>query len=315
MTCSVQSIPGPAVLCAYMCSPAKVPCKSVVKTARNIIEDVGVEAAAKSGGLKRLAGCSLGNAARDSHTLVGKKLKLALPIPLHTLGSSADGLNFPVLRLRDWAAYLLEHQLWHRLCGLVRRDEERERAILTHFWDMFKQLYPSHTIFERKLDFSRCCPCLFHGDEGRGRRRQGWLASNWHSVLGRGIRSALERESNEKIVGKYLKLKCNYAGSTLTTRYGHASLPKAIYSDPFIFDKVMEHSVEESLFMVTEGVVQERTGTRYFMATLNVVGDWSWIHKCGHLSRSYNNMIKRDVAPGRGKDPTGCADFPSKAQV
>ena len=35
----------------------------------------------------------------------------------------------------------------------------------------------------------------------------------------------------------------------------------------------------------------------------------------GNLSRSYNNMIKRDVAPGRGKDPTGCADFPSKAQV
>ena len=45
---------------------AEVPAKAVVRTARNIVADLGTEAASSSRGLKRVADCSLSNAERDT---------------------------------------------------------------------------------------------------------------------------------------------------------------------------------------------------------------------------------------------------------
>ena len=132
---------------------------------------------------------------------------------------------------------------------------------------------------------------VFHGDEGRGRRRQGWLATNYHSIIGRGSQAALEKDAREKKLGQYVKLRCNYVGHSLTNRFGHAGLPKAVYSDPDIFKAVLEDATSEALFMTDQGVSNPRMGTRY-MIVLNVVGDWSWLHKAGSLCRTYRNMGK-----------------------
>ena len=247
-------------------------------------------AASSSGALKRLSDCSLANAARDAQNLIGKRLKLTIPIPLVPLGR--DELDFPLLRARDWATWLLDNNLWHVPVGLVRPDEARERSILRKFWEDYKDVSPSHPIYSRDLDFSRCCPMVYHGDEGRGRRRQGWLVSNFHSLLGRGVAAANEREAMQKRPGKYLKMKVNYVGHSLTNRFGHASLPKGVYGNTDIFNQVMDHAVEEALYMMNEGVQHPRTRERFYFITLYVVGDWSWIHKVGNFNRSFNNMVR-----------------------
>ena len=261
----------------------------MVKTTRHIVEDIGPEAASSSKGLKRLAECSLSNAERDTHTLLSKRMKLSLPIPLKTLGEGK--LDFPVLRLRDWAQFLLDRNLWHVLCGLVSPNPDREKAIFRGFWSEFQRHSPQHPVFVLGLPLEDTVPMVFHGDEGRGRRRQGWLATNYHSIIGRGSQAALEKDAREKKLGQYVKLRCNYVGHSLTNRFGHAGLPKAVYSDPDIFKAVLEDATSEALFMTDQGVSNPRMGTRY-MIVLNVVGDWSWLHKAGSLCRTYHNMGK-----------------------
>ena len=290
-----------------ICPPcAKVPCKSVVRTARNVVADIGPEAARSSGGLKRFAECSLSNAERDTGRLLSKKMKLSLPIPLRDLGEGK--LKLPVLRLRDWAQFLLDTNRWHILCGLLSPDTQREKAILRGFWSEFRRFCPHHPVFGLDLSLENTAPMVFHGDEGRGRRRQGWLATNFHSIIGRGIQAGLDKDAREKNPGRYVKLRCNYVGHSLTNRFGHAVLPKVLYSDPDIFNAVLESASSESLFMARHGVSNNRLGSR-FMVVLNVVGDWSWLHKAGGLCRSYNNMVKAGAkaraTKSKAKDPAG----------
>ena len=96
----------------------------MVKTARHIVEDIGPEAASSSKGLKRLAECSLSNAERDTHTLLSKRMKLSLPIPLKTLGEGK--LDFPVLRLRDWAQFLLDKSLARFVWACISEPRQRK---------------------------------------------------------------------------------------------------------------------------------------------------------------------------------------------
>ena len=116
------------------------------------------------------------------------------------------------------------------------------------------------------------------------------------------MQAALDRQKRDGTPGKFLKLMCNYKGHSYTSRLGHASLPKALYSDPEVFERVMAHSVEESLFMVNEGLTNPHTKKQHFMITLNLVGDWAWLHRAGNLCRTYNNMVKTDVT-ARGARP------------
>ena len=236
----------------------------------------------------------------------------ALPIPLRNLDESDTKLRFPVLRLRDWAQYLLDHNLWHTLCGLLSPDIRRERAILSGFWAEYRRLHPNHTIFQLGLSLEDTVPMVYHGDEGRGRRRQGWLVTNYHSILGRGIQAALDKDARDKRPGKYVKLRCNYVGHSLTNRFCHAVLPKLMYSEQSIFGAVLDNAVEEALFMAREGVSNETMGRKGYMVVLNVVGDWGWLHKAGGLCRTYNNMVKagarakaKAASSKRPKDPVG----------
>ena len=84
--------------------------------ARSLVEDIGPEAASSSGGLLEMARIPETKSERDGHRLLSKKAALALPIPLSYL--TISDLKFPILRLRDWAAYLADKSLLHMFCGL-----------------------------------------------------------------------------------------------------------------------------------------------------------------------------------------------------
>ena len=170
---------------------AEAPCAGIVRAARNFVADVGEAAASASTGLVDLASRSEENAERDCHRLLVNRYKLSLPIPVSRLDTH-DDLRVPVLKLRDWAEYILRSNSTHILCGLDVPDWQRESDILVSFWNKYRQQCPQHPIFEKsrlgELQLKYTFPMVFHGDEGRGRRRQAFLVMNFHGVLGRGLR-------------------------------------------------------------------------------------------------------------------------------
>ena len=262
--------------------------RGAIRAAQHVVEDIGPQAAATSGGLLELSRIPVKHSEAAGFELMANQAGLALPLPLTMLDE-----GFPVIRLRDWATMLADKHLLHTLLGLRDRDFPREAAILKGFWQNFQQLYPGHSIFE-KFEKTSIHPAstfrlMFHGDEGRGRRRQGFLVVNYHSALGRGTQDQIRAQTFKP----YVKLALNFVGSSLTTRLLHCALPKKLYQEAGVFDAVLNSAVAEAEFMLTEGVVEPHSQRKVWFAVLNVCGDWSWLHKCGNLMRSYNNVAKR----------------------
>ena len=257
------------------------------------MRDVGREAAARSGGLLKLASRSVGQAERDCHRLVGQ-YNLGLPIPKTDL-KTGRGFSIPVLRLRDWAQFLIDANHSHMLVGLRKPDWEREAAILKKFWELFRCQNPDHPVFEQSrlgnLDLGKTFPMVFHGDEGRGRKHTPQLVLNFHSVLGRGV-----RVKNKKKAGSYIKMSPNFHGHSLTTRFLLAAVPKVLYSwdNDEVWQDLMQLATDEANFMFYEGVLDGtcRRG-KFNMALLFISGDWPWLADSGNLARSYRNVQKK----------------------
>ena len=112
------------------------------RTARDFVADLGTEKASSSKGLVELSRIDEHNAERDCRNLLAKKLKLPLPIPMTPLGTEGPTKKIPVLKLRDWCAYLLKSNNWHILTGLRRPDHRREEKILEFFLGPIPKIEP-----------------------------------------------------------------------------------------------------------------------------------------------------------------------------
>lgn len=158
---------------------AKASCAAVVRAAQGFVEDVGAAAATKSGGLLKLAQRTEHNAERDCHHLLAGEFQLTLPVPITDLKTST-GLTLPVLRFRDWMQMLVNGNHTHIMVGLLKPDWRREEAILNAFWDTYRVQCPTHPVFQEalsgNLSLGRTFPLIFHGDEGRGRKHNAYLA-------------------------------------------------------------------------------------------------------------------------------------------
>lgn len=272
-----------------------------MRAAKNFVADVGEAAASASTGLIDLASRSEENAERDCHRLLVNRYKLALPIPVSRL-DTGDDLRVPVLKLRDWAEYIVRSNSTHILCGLEVPDWQRESAILDSFWNNYRQQCPKHPVFEKarlgELQLKHCFPMVLHGDEGRGRRRQAFLVMNFHSVLGRGL-----RKKSKKKKAPYIQLSPNYHGHTLTSRFLMCGLPKERYTgkNEHVFEDLLSLAAEESQYMFSTGILDPHGRGRFFMAVLYVSGDWPWLADSGHLQRSFRNVQKHKTR----KNPPG----------
>lgn len=156
-----------------------------------MVKDIGESAAKRSGGLIQLARCNASsNSERDAQRLLVDKLELALDVPISFLPTGDKNLVVPLLKLRDWAKWIVDHNLWHMLSGLQQPDAKRSASQWSSFWQKFRAYSPHHTVFAKadrgEIDLSRTAGILVHGDEGRSRRRSAIMILSWHSILGRG---------------------------------------------------------------------------------------------------------------------------------
>ena len=280
---------------------AEATCSSAIRTANNIVKDIGEQAARASGGLLELAKCNERNAEETTHRLLVGKLGLSLPIPLKPMTPedhpiTEDDPVYSCLLLSDWARFILQHRCWHVLAGLRHPDEQREMSIWLEFWKRYEAIEPGHPIFQANVDLSRCAAIVAHGVEGRGRRRSAFMVCSFHSCLGFGTNAATTVASNagkrQKVLKEYLKMTTNYKDHTYCTRFLCGVLPKKAYGPgDENLRNLLRVMASEAAFMATTGI-QDARGHTYRMVMVKNVGDWPWLHKSGCFSRSFNNIQK-----------------------
>ena len=253
--------------------------------------------ASRSTGLVELSQRQEKNAERDCNRLLVGRYKLALPVKLTELETECD-MTVPVLRLRDWFEYLVGANHTHILVGLKEPDWKREADILKAFWDRYRVQCPDHHVFveerEDSLDLSTCYPLVFHGDEGRGRKRAAFLVMNFHSLLGQRVQQKKQKKRGKK--ERYLKMECNFQGHSLTTRFLLAALPKHFYTGEreSVFQSLIDLAASEAEYMFHGGVEDTRTGQgRVKAVLLHISGDWPFLTDSGGLLRSFRNVQKR----------------------
>ena len=187
-------------------------CRASIRAAKNIVADIGEKFAQRSKGLVELSKCTEEHSERDVQSVV-KQFDLMLPLQLTSLpkqpGTRYTG-EFKAIRLRDWCQFLVDYNCWHVVCGLREPDENRECAILAEFWRRFQLVEPDHQIFaefaQHRIDPSRCCPMLLHGDEGRGRKKCPFLVVAFHSFIGFGTQAANRSRTHRS----YRRMRLNY---------------------------------------------------------------------------------------------------------
>jgi len=273
-------------------------CRSAIDAARNVVADVGVKAAASSGGLSELAQIRDTNSERDCKRLLHQKLCLALPVQRSKLRTSkSNAPKIPILTMTNWIDFMVKNNCWHILCGLVRPDAPREEQILSRFWEMYKVQCPDHEIFQLaasgKVELSRTAPVVLHGDEGRGRKHRAHLVISFRSLLGRGIHTRKPQSAN-KVRKPFLKQMCNYKGHSYTNRFMIAGVRKEDYTgeNAYVFDELMAMCASEAQAMALTGV-ECPFGKTHWLMTLHITGDWPWLHKSAGFSRSFNNALKQ----------------------
>ena len=270
-------------------------CRSAIRAARGVVNDIGAELAEKSRGLKELSSINEHNSERDVETLQ-RQYQLRLPVQISELKKSPGVRylgNFHVIALESWAQFLVDYNVWHVVVGLHQPNKPREEAILAKFWDQYRSLFPDHQLWalgeKHGINWARCCPVLMHGDEGRGRKRAPFLVTSYHSVLGFGTAAANAKRCKRP----YISMKLNYSGSTHIHRLLSGCLPKMVKDDAALQD-LLSFMANDCVRMIEQGV-RSQHGDRYWMACINICGDWRWLQKCANLERSYSTVQKRPL--------------------
>ena len=168
--------------------PNKVPCAVAIRTAKSVIAEVPQAAESSIGALGR---CDERNPERAVHKLT-QKFKLSLPIPLTNI--PVGDKRIPILRMSDWAQFILNMNLWHTLCGLEKRNDMQAARIWQCFWERYKVIHPSHPVYEQGIPLERTCALLLHGDEGLSLKKSPILCVSTHSILGYGLSTAQPAE-------------------------------------------------------------------------------------------------------------------------
>lgn len=211
----------------------------------------------------------------------------------------------PYLKFSSWVQFLFSHNLWHHLCGLEQPNESMCKKVWSQFWDRYKKIHPTHPVFHRGLDMSRVCALILHGDEGRTAKKSAILIVSLHSILGYGLRTATNARNDIH--------KLNYKASTWVTRFLLGVLPKSLYQydaglsdeeggsedendeddiDGDVVESLLQFISNDLAMLYNDGFINPFTGEKHYFVVLNIAGDWPWLQKSGHLTRTFMNAAK-----------------------
>ena len=127
------------------------------------------------------------NLVREKRLLQVKVTMVKLRVLVHRPKVRQMKLDYPFIRLIDWAQYLLQHHSEHVLGGHNIQHVAEYTAMFRQFWRNYYNLDPSHECyvkFKKFADMGSLIPFCIHGDEGRGKAKIPILITAYQFVIG-----------------------------------------------------------------------------------------------------------------------------------
>ena len=129
-----------------------------------------------------------GNACRGLHRLLARDKELALPVqvsqvavPIRAVRTrQVQDVLWPLLHLSSWAEYELGNGGEMFLSGCNLDSDWKQQ--LRQFWSRYKDIDPTHDVFDVEGDIGVYIPFMLHGDEGRGRNKQPLLTISFQCL-------------------------------------------------------------------------------------------------------------------------------------
>ena len=269
---------------------AKASCVSQILTARAVTSEFGADAS-NGTGLLPWARIRENNSERDVQKVVAKqKLKLPIPIEHMVCGS----VVVPWINPKEWLRYILNHNLWCRVCGLEPEQSAFCQPIWKQFWQTYKILHPSFDLFSIPgIDLSRTAAFFIHGDEGRGLKKTAYMTTNLHCALGHGSQPQSRKHGDLSVEGTF-RLKLNHLKNTYLTRFISILMPKAMYENQATSDLYMDMLDElgKSLDDILMSGMCGPDGHRYRICIIGVKGDLPYLSRVSYSERAYNRASR-----------------------
>ena len=210
--------------------------------------------------------------------------------------------NHEFIKPSSWLRFIGESQHLQLLLGDGIRTMNDIAPTLVNFWQLFRVQFPNHEIFQKadagKLRLSSTLPLYMHGDEGRTLKKKPLFILQFSLVFGRGSGKHNTKEMIDALVKQHTML-VNAKGNTLRTRFLMGLMHRKDYSDdPDNLDSLVELICQDFQMLGDMGI--EMQGQRVWAVVIAAKGDWEFLVKLGHLSRSYRNAPKHNSGQDRG---------------
>ncbi len=130
------------------------------------------------------------NVCRNLHTLIHMRKELTLPISVDVVSLHVrkrkplriSQIYWPVLRIKNWLHFLLEHKP-EILLGGCTLESGSWRSMFADFWGSYKLMDPTHEVFASGYNLEMVIPYSIHGDEGRGLAKKPLMVLAWQLII------------------------------------------------------------------------------------------------------------------------------------
>ena len=280
------------------------------------------------------------NAQRSVQRMFERR-RLSLPVPIASMdhevvvGLSRSLVTYHV-KPEDWIKYLLETDP-SLLSGVSGDMKANNKA----FWTLYKLQHETHAVFSKHGHrLEDVLPVFLHGDEGRGKKKTGYLVMSFESPFGSTARKHTECGCAEYLASRpdlpsygtcnealldpatlqvLRSMFTNYRGHSFLTRHLLFGLGKSTYkSNPHVVEALLREIASSFKRLFNAGVASG-DDQRLFVAVAGVKGDFDFHKTFFDLERCYGKVITRhgvghichtcNAATGRTHPGLDCPPF------
>ena len=206
------------------------------------------------------------------------------------------------IKASSWLRFMDDAQQLQLFFGNGVRTVKEMGPTLQTFWERFRIQFPNHQIFQRsdsgQLQLAATLPLYVHGDEGRTLKKKPLFLMQFSLAFGRGSGRHNTPQILEALAKQQVML-VNAKGNTLRTRFLMGLMHRKDYADdPDNLDSLVELLCQD--FQMLGDMGMQLQGQRVWAVVLGTKGDWEYLVKIGHLTRSYRNAPKNNSGEARG---------------
>ena len=226
-------------------------------------------------------------------------LMLRVEITTANVGSLED---YEYIKPSSWIRYMDETRELSLIFGAARLRDVQDS--LRVFWHRYEQQCPAHQVFQKArqghLRLEQTLPFFIHADEGRTLKKRPLFLVQWQVAFGKGV----GRKNTAEVIKarlQQLRLQPNFKGHSFSTRFLCGLMLRSDYVDePENLDCLLELVCQDLAVLGDEGIMLQE-GLRLWLAPLGNKGDWDYIAKVAHLTRTYRNCPKNPTSKSPDK--------------